>query len=299
MISRKTKSVILNSIWGSLFAFCCTNTVISQPKEYLMYSIGNSHTADFRPMNDFRNILVSEGDSLDNGWHIDCGKSLYFTWLNPEITCVEPNHLGKYLSALSSLPLDIITLQPYIGPQGYQEKTAIKNIINYSLSYRNIDSVSFFLYCTWPQNTSDPLAGFDYAQAWLKPFKNENDSVVISREFCNYLVDGVRKIFPKAKIGYIPVGEVLYLFNQSARKGLIPGFTGAGDLYRDAHHLNNVGRYIAALTVYCVSFNKNPLSINDFSGFAPSSTWQSDRIISSEQKTIFRSIISQVISTHH
>ncbi|MCE5347259.1 MAG: hypothetical protein LLG13_13365 [Bacteroidales bacterium] len=298
-IIPNTKLVFLKVTWLLVCTILCTNTVISQSKDYLMYSIGNSHTADFEPFSGFRRIAIAEGDSINNGWHINCGSPLYSTWLNPERTCVEPNYFGRFLHALSSQPWDIITIQPFVGPKGYQEKTAARDFIDYALSYRNTDSVSFFLYCTWPMNTSDTLTEFDYAQAWLEPYTNENDSVVNSREFYNYLVDSVRIKFPTAKIGYIPVGEVFYLFNESAQKGLIPGFTSASELYRDRWHLNNVGRYIASLTVYCIAIKKDPLIIKDFSGFAPSSSWPSDRNISSEQKVIFRSIISQVISSLH
>jgi hypothetical protein len=296
---QRTKSVILNVTWLSLCTICCTNIAVSQPKEYWLYSIGNSHTADFRPFSDFRCIVTAEGDSIKNGWHINCGSPLYVTWSNPERTCVDPGSFGKFIPALSSYPWDIITIQPFVGTKGYQEKTAAINFINYTLSYRNKDSVSFFLYCTWPMNTSDTLSNFDYAQAWMKPYAHENDSVVISREFCAYLVDSVRNKFPAAKIGYIPVGEVFYLFNQSAQKGMIPGFKNAGELYRDHWHLNNAGRYIASLTVYCIALKKNPLTVKDFNGFAPSSSWPSDKIISPEQKAVFRKIISQVTTSLH
>ncbi|GEM_PF-6603453 len=299
LISPKTRSVILKVICLSIFTIWYTEKVIPQSKEYLMYSIGNSHTADFEPFSGFRSIATSEGIKLNNGWHINCGSSLYSIWLNPERTCVEVNCYGRFLTALASEPWDIITVQPFVGSEGSQEKEAAENIINYALSNRKNDSISFFLYCTWPMNTSYPLTEFDFSQAWLKPYVNEKDDAVISREFFNYLVDSVRNRFPKVKIGYIPVGEVFYLFHESAQKGLIPGFKSAGELYRDQWHLNNVGRYIASLTVYCIALKKNPEIVTDFNGFTTSSSWPSDRIISPEQKVIFRNIVSRVILSLH
>jgi hypothetical protein len=282
-----------------LLTMWLTCNIYSQTNGYRIYSIGNSHTADFEPSSGFRSIATAEGVNIKNGWHINCGSSLYSIWMNPERICVEPGPSGNFMTALSSEPWDIITIQPFVGSEGYKEKTAARNIISYALSYLNEDSVSFFLYCTWPMNTSDPLGGFDYASEWLKPYSSENDEAAISREFCRYLTDSVRIRFPMAEVGYIPVGEVLYYFHESAQKGLIPGFKSAGELYRDQWHLNNVGRYIAALTVYCISLKADPLAVNDFTGFEPKSSWPSDKNITPEQKVIFRKIISQVISSLH
>ena len=58
--------------------------------------------------------------------------------------------------------------------------------------------------------------------------------------------------FPDLPIEVIPVGAVLEEFHQRALNGEIAGFSGAGALYRDTHHMNNVGRYLAALTAYVV-----------------------------------------------
>ena len=124
---QKTQSVILKVSWLSLCIICYANIVVSQPREFLMYSIGNSHTADFRPFSDFRCIAAIEGDSIKNGWHINCGSPLYSTWSNPERTCVEPSSFGKFMPALSSYPWDIITIQPFVGTKGFQEKTAARN----------------------------------------------------------------------------------------------------------------------------------------------------------------------------
>lgn len=273
------------------------NKDISFPNKraFLLYHVGNSHTWNFSPKTGFREIAIAENIKIDNGWHIDCSASLDYTWSHPEATCIEPNYFGKLKTALSTWPLDFITIQPYIGTQGYKEKTATKEIIDYLLAYRNIDSVTVFLYCTWPMNTSTRLNDFDYTQAWLKSYTNENDPVIMSRDFFNDLVENMRKSFPRAKIGYIPVGEVLNSFHISAQKGLIQGYSGAGDLYEDQWHLNNVGRYIASLTVFCRVFNRNPIDINDFVGFTPTKTL--DKVISKEQKVIFRKIISQILDS--
>jgi hypothetical protein len=273
-------------------------SVIKKPKKYLMYSIGNSHTYDFEPDRGFREIVSAESISFDNGWHIHCGSWLYNTWLYPDIVCIEPLSFGKYPSALSSFPWDIITIQPFVGTQGFLEKKAAIDFIDYALGFQNVDSVSFFLYCTWPMNNSDPLDSFDFSQAWLKPYMDENDSTIISRAFFSYLVDGVRAALPAAKVKFIPVGEVFYRFHESAKEGLIPGFSGAGELYRDSWHLNNVGRYIASLTVFCVVFNKNPLDVSDFHGFNINPEQISDKNITLEQKNVFRAIISQVIDSY-
>jgi hypothetical protein len=272
-------------------------SVIVKNKTYTMYSIGNSHTQDFEPFNGFLDIANTESIKISNGCHINCGSPLYNSWLNPEKTCVEPNSFGKYTSALSSFPWDIITIQPFVGTQGFLEKKAAVNFIDYALKFQNKDSLSLFIYCTWPMNDSYSLDSFDFSQIWLKPFASGKDTTALSRAFFNYLVDSVRTIYPDVKIGFISVGEVFYNFHESAKKGLVPGFSGAGELYRDKWHLNNVGRYIASLTSFCVVFNHNPLTIGDFKGFNKSSNSLSDKEITPELKGVIKAIISQTINS--
>ena len=73
---------------------------------------------------------------------------------------------------------------------------------------------------------------------------------------------------------------------------LIPG---AGELYRDAWHMNNVGRYIAGLTVFSGIFRIDPASIPGIKAYHLSNQWPSDRELTEEQDERIKGIISEVL----
>lgn len=51
--------------------------------DFFLYSIGNSHTWDFRPAADFLEIGKAMEINIKNGWHINCGQNLETIWDNP------------------------------------------------------------------------------------------------------------------------------------------------------------------------------------------------------------------------
>ena len=98
------------------------------------------------------------------------------------------------------------------------------------------------------------------------------------------------------RIKFIPVGKVLYHFDKKAKSGQVPGYSGSGELYRDAWHLNNVGRYIAGLTVFSQIFRIDPVEIPDFGSYQMSDRWSSDRELTSKQKVVIKKIISEALN---
>lgn len=269
-------------------------------KKLSIYHIGNSHSWDFRPNEDFRSLAAAQGLKMENGWHIKCGSTLSDIWAYPNVTCVDPNDFGKFNTALSSRNLDIVTIQTYKGTSAENEKKACINIISLALSNPQNNKTMFYLYNTWPENTSIPLNNFDFSKAWLKTYSDPSKTLIMCRDYYKYLSNSIKGIFPAEKIGVIPVGEVLYQFDQAAKNGLITGYKSAGQLYRDSPHLNNVGRYIASLTVYCVIFDKDPRTIKDFNGFevggytgVPS---ENDMQMTSELKSTIQGLIYEAIN---
>jgi hypothetical protein len=269
----------------------CRAQVTSHSKqEFSLYSIGNSHTWDFRPAEDFREIAEAMDIHLKNGWHINCGKNLQTIWTRPGETCVALTGYGNYQHAIGEHAWDAITLQTFTGGMGKDEKEALEDFLEFISRSINKDC-EVFVYCTWPKNTTAQLGAFNYTDAWLSDF-HENDTLkVLSKAYFGYL----ESAFENFDVEFIPLGRVLYHFDRQARAGGVPGFSGAGELYRDAWHLNNVGRYVAGLTVFSQIFRIDPFMIPAIDAYHTSDHWPSDRDLTEEQRGVIRGIISEAL----
>lgn len=285
-----------------ILLLCCKFTEVSEKSQiseiptsisdsFKLYCIGNSHTWDFSPSSEFLKIGESIDKKINSGWHINCGKNLSSIWNNPKQACVEFTKFGNFENAICDYQWDAITIQPFINGIGKIEEETIKKFYDFISGTKNKSS-ALFVYCTWPHNTAEKLSNFNYSEVWQSEYNKQDTLQNLSEKFFVSLEKSVNKY--STKVQYIRVGKVLYLFDQKAKEGQIPGFSGAGDLYRDAWHLNNIGRYIAGLTVFTTIFGIDPNDIPDFKAYPSSESWPSDRVLTSEQKKIVHSIISEV-----
>jgi hypothetical protein len=227
--------------------------------EFYLYSIGNSHTWDFRPASDFLEIGRVMGIDIENGKH---------TW-------------------------DAISIQTFIGGTGKAELKAVDKFLDFISGSINKDCF-VYIYCTWPKNTAEPLGDFDYAEEWLGDFEENDTLEILSDKYFNYLEGAMEN--GSDKVTFIPLGRVLYHFDRKAKSGEIPGFSGSGALYRDAWHMNNVGRFVAGLTVFSQIFRIDPTDVPDVVSYQASDRWASDRELTAEQKDIIKNIISEVLN---
>jgi hypothetical protein len=206
---------------------------------------------------------------------------------------VEGSDYGLYGEAIRDQRWDAISLQTFIGGIGSEEAEAIDGMLDIVSQSVN-QGCPVYIYCTWPKNTSSRLDEFDYAEAWLSDFRENDTLKVLSEKYFKYLENTMD---PDAgQVKFIPLGRVLYRFDQQARSGAIPGFSGAGELYRDAWHMNNVGRLIAGLTVFCQLFQIDPVSIPAIDAYHSSDRWPGDRELTTGQEQLIRGIISEVLN---
>jgi len=262
-------------------------------KDFFLYSIGNSHTWDFRPSADFLEIARSLKIEIKNGWHINCGQNLETIWNEPGQTCVDLTGYGTYQEAVEKHKWDAISIQTFVGGTGKAEKKAVENFLDLISSSINKDC-NVYIYCTWPKNTAEQLRDFSYAESWLSNFRKNDTLKILSEKYFRYLEKSIGN--NSDRIEFIPVGKVLYHFDLKAKSGEIPGFSGSGELYRDAWHLNNVGRYIAGLTFFAQIFRIDPAGIPDFKSYRTSDQWPSDRELTLKQKEVMRAMISEVLN---
>ena len=275
------------------FSFSLAQDISKSEKDFFLYSIGNSHTWDFRPSSDFLQIAKTLHVDISNGWHINCGQNLKTIWNNPEQTCVDLTEYGAYKDAIENHKWDAITIQTFIGGTGKAEKKAVEEFLSFISQSINKDC-DVFIYFTWPQNTAVQLGDFNYSEVWLADFQENDTLKILSEKYFSYLENSIEE-YPD-RIKFIPVGKVLYHFDKKAKSGKFPGFSGSGELYRDAWHLNNVGRYIAGLTVFSQIFRIDPVGIPDFESYYTSDKWPGDRELTSKQKELIRRIISEALN---
>jgi hypothetical protein len=176
---------------------------------FFLYSIGNSHTWDFRPSSDFLKMADVLGVDIKNGWHINCGQNLENIWDKPGQTCVELSEYGVYRDAIENQEWDAITLQTFTGDTGKGEKEAVGKILDLINSSINWDC-NVFIYCTWPKNTAEKLGDFNYAKVWHRDYHANDTLGLLSEKYFNYLENSIGKSSDKVK--FIPVGRVLYHF---------------------------------------------------------------------------------------
>lgn len=274
-------------------SFSLAQSNANSAKDLFLYSIGNSHTWDFRPSTDFLEIGKALNIEIKNGWHINCGQNLKTIWNNPGQTCVALSGYGAYQEAIQNHKWDALSIQTFMGGTGKGEKDAVFSFLAYIGNSINKDC-NVYIYCTWPKNTAEQLGDFDYTEEWLSDFYENDTLKILSGKYFTYLENSIEKNADNVK--FIPLGKVLYRFDQKAKSGGIPGFTGSGELYRDAWHMNNVGRYIAGLTVFSQIFGIDPVGIPGFESYDISDKWPSDRELTPLQKEVIRKIISEVLS---
>jgi len=155
-------------------------------REFFLYSIGNSHTWDFRPAADFLEIGKALDIDIKNGWHINCGQNLETIWDNPGQTCVDLSRFGAYKETITRYKWDAISIQTFIGGTGKAEKNAVEELLAYIGSSMNKDCI-IYIYCTWPKNTAGQLADFNYSEEWLSNFEEDDTLEILSGQYFTYL----------------------------------------------------------------------------------------------------------------
>jgi hypothetical protein len=100
---------------------------------------------------------------------------------------------------------------------------------------------------------------FYYDELWPKPVADDPATpTVTSRAYTRLLLERLRAE-TDARLGIIPVGEVLYRMGPLLEAGALAGFEDRWSLYRDGAHLTlDVGRYIAAATMFSTMFGLPP-----------------------------------------
>lgn len=186
-----------------------------------VYTLGSSYTWDAYP------------SDLDGGveWHIDCGKSLVYIYLNPSYPCVGSStvwpvaFLGQSFAAISFQPVDdagstlsddIITIYRWASDQPGAALVVIDH--------------------TWP-----------VPPGWEKTLHQPGDPLVTNRSLAYgyQLMVWIQTIFPDREVRLTRSNEMLDRIWHDCATGACPLPHGFGDMFRDASgHMSDWGSYL-------------------------------------------------------
>ncbi len=235
------------------------------------YHIGNSLTWDARVSAGLPQLAADAGHTLTTGYHIRCGRSLDYILNNPTDVCIESNTLGYYEEALANYAWDAITLQPHTSATAREEYEAAKALIQ--LARQNPDNADtrFYMFASWGEK---PFTGTLFYDDWYDPTPTDPDANMVRNANSFEWIYNELKNDPDLQdidLYVIPVGYVMAEIDLRMDAGEFSDFFSAVQLYRDNLHLNNLGRFIAATTVFATLFEEDPTGLPASDDFQPGS----------------------------
>ena len=229
-----------------------------------VYSIGNSLTENGVP--GFGGVALMNGGAPEIGYQIAWGAPLNHIRANPDDISLDlPTipALGGFAQALPSRAWSAVTIEPYTGYAfGTHDNLAsdmanISYFIDLTRSSGLADNTKFYIYEAWPSQTA---VNGDYSGFWNQPvFGSQDQPMVFARQYFDRLYNGLSARYGgTASLAVIPIGDVMNRLDIDIAAGLFPGLHDISALYQDDFHINNVGRYMAAITVYATLTGINP-----------------------------------------
>ena len=234
-----------------------------------LYSIGNSLTENGVP--GFASIAAMNGATIDAGYHIRYGAPLSHIQANPNDVSLDNStpfgFYGTFNQALSNNSWNYVTIEPFPGTTFGLNDTLgsdmanIAYFIDLTKSSGRSSDAEFFIYEAWPTQTS---YGNSYQSYWNQPVSDsQGQPMVLAKQYFDTLYAGLNAKYSNAvNIKIIPIGNVLNQLDINIKSGLLLGINDISDLYSDDYHVNNIGRFVAAITVYATILKTSPENIN-------------------------------------
>ncbi|MDD6209080.1 MAG: Ig-like domain-containing protein [Bacteroidales bacterium] len=226
-----------------------------------VFLIGNSVT-DGINYDGFKNMALSQRNTHIWGRHMIPGAPLELLWDDRNAQSgflVAP--FGAPGNAFPNYDWDAVTLQPF--DRGIDGNNGDKQMmLNYAglLKDKNPD-VQLYIYSRYPRK---PEGVTEYnADLWASLWNGTYNGHYQTNETRKFFEDLYTAFNATDKGGLnkdaliIPVGDVMYAFNQKAKEGLVPGIASAWDLYADGIHVNSIGSYIIMGTFYSTIYKED------------------------------------------
>lgn len=244
-----------------LLLLCTVNT----------YHIGNSLTFDSLGNSEsniqngpygIERIADYYGVDLNMSMHVDSSQGLKSIWDNPlgvgGIVDAQRSPYNDFTNAFSNFTWDKVVLEPYRKPGETlgTDKEMIANFMGLS------PNSTFYIYQVWP-----PQSFGNYDDYWLSNWEYTDN--VVTRPMRSYYQALMPYLNQNQVVREIPTGEILFNIHESIESGYITEFS-FSDLYRDDLHASgNLGRYIAATTVFSTMLKMDVTNLLPPETFSP------------------------------
>jgi hypothetical protein len=255
------------------------------------YHIGNSLTWDSHPVS-FAALARTQGFEHQTAHHIRCSAALNEIVLDSQTTCMGPlDPYNRYDHALPNFEWTAVTFQPHPHPPWRStigtDVESILYFIDLARQHPANDQTTYYLFTAWP-------SWWDYINQWDRDVVDSLDTWTVQRREYFDLLLGYLHQATDARVGIIPTGEVIYQLGLRIQAGEMPGFDEIEDLYRDGGHLSlDVGRYVAAATVYSTLFGLEPHSLAKPDGYFGDAAAFTDEIYA-----VVHDVIWEVVTNH-
>lgn len=222
------------------------------------YQVGNSLSEDAgSPTTVQTAIALDSGFALATNYHIWDGHSLEQIVATPStFSEVFPS---QWDTALPASKRQLFPFQPsnVVPATIGGETAAFQTLAAAALSGPSSPGARFFLYETWPDTTKYSV----YATYWNGAIVDADATpFTLQLAAMNAMYQRLQaSALGAANVWVVPVGSVFALLDLAARAGAIAGATQVQDFYRDATHMGQAGRLIAAAAFFS-TFYRRPAS---------------------------------------
>ena len=235
-----------------------------------LYQIGNSLTWDTQPLIT-EETATAAGIALDIGFHIKSSSSPFNIWNNPTITDNYSPQYGQFTEALPNHDWDGITVQPHFdwGNTLGEDVSAIHSFVNLAQSQgRNADT-TLYVYAAWPRQSGKQ--SWEH-WAWTGIEDDPSQQMYYRELYFDTLMGNLQGTYGE-QVKLIPAGHVLSEVRDQIAQGKLPQLSSIGSVYRDALHLNTIGRFIASTTVFSTVTGQSPV------GLPVPAEWENDNTL--------------------
>jgi PKD repeat protein len=253
--SRFLTQILFTAILS--FYFIEGNTQITKR----MYLVGNSIT-DCINYNGLEDITLSRGNTDIWAREVILGSPLYLLWedsLSSDGFLTSP--YMNYPNAFDNYTWDCLSLEPFDSPITGSTGDSVM-CTNYMLrAKKHNPNVQTYIYERWPRKPTDSvLTASLWNDLWLSAYIPGSYSYEKQQYF-----EDLRTSVASANTGMkapciVPVGRVMYEFNQKLIAGHLPNDTlkSVWNLYADGIHVNSVGQFLVGATFYATLYKDDP-----------------------------------------
>lgn len=274
-----------------------------------IYYLGNSLTDELK-YERFVELAREGGAEIVWGRHMIPGAPIRWLWGATNGFSERP--YGTWPTALREYEWDVVTLQPF---NPFESEFPYARLFCAEIAKRS-PAAEVLIYAQWPgrgrgadwdlafagRTDASRAAGSDSYAAraaavpapWRerlaeRSLRNEYELIVVSLN--------AERAMPRP-VRLIPVGHVMQLLGQKMRVGLVPGYRTPWDFYSDGIHVNNVGSYVVACTLYATIFRRSPLDL-PLAGYQGRAGEGADGVhIAAETARVVRESVWEVVATH-